>query len=187
MPVVQKLTLNCRIGSIPKGTEIKIVTPDESTHLNSGILSALRKSGFTDDQFDSNITKTSNWTYRVMREEDPGELNLQLARFSRPIYNDYELDNNRNTNRNRIVNVNGNFTGNVSANEPILTGGYWDFWKKTLGSFFWIAVIFLFPLWIVCIILKFIFKFCIWCMINVINICTFGLFDLGRDWDDIFD
>ena len=183
MPVVQKLTLKCRIGSIPKGTEIKIVTPDESSNQNSGILSALRKAGFTDDQFDHNITKASNWTYSVMREEDPGELNLQLARFSRPIYNDYEINDNRNKGHNSIVNV----SSNVSLNESILTGRYWNFWKKTLGSFFWIFVIFLFPLWVVCIIIKFIFKFCIWGMINVLNICTFGLLDLDTDWDDIFD
>lgn len=90
----------------------------------------------------------------------------------------------------------------IQVNKPILTGAYWDFWKRTLGSFFWLFFIILFLLWLPFVILKyicwgiiklpfvvfrFIFAFVAWLFMVVLNICTFGLLDLDTDWDDYFD
>lgn len=181
MPVVQKLTLCRPIGDIPKGTQIMVVTRTKSDRSTAGILPALRKAGYTDDQFISGFSEglmdDSNWEFRVMPEEDPGELNLKLARFTQPIYTNHKIHG-----KNAVVNINNN-----NDSEPILTGAYWNFWKRTLGHFFWLFFIILLPLWIPFAIFKFFFKLAIWGFINIFNICTFGLFDLDTDWDDIFD
>ncbi|MDE7159703.1 MAG: hypothetical protein K2O24_02490 [Muribaculaceae bacterium] len=185
MPIVQKLTLRQPFGDIPKGTQIMVVTQTKSDRSTSGILPALRKAGYTDDQFieamsEGLIEDASNWEYRVMPEEDPGELNLSLARFSQPIFTNTTF-HGKNAVGDRI-NV-----GNNSGNEPILTGAYWDYWKRTTGNLFWVFFVILFALWIPFIILKFILKFVAWGFVNILNICTFGLLDLDTDWDDFFD
>ena len=185
MPIVQKLTLRETIGDIPKGTQIMVVTKTEKDRSTCGILPALRKAGYTDDQFieatsDGLIEDVSNWEYRAMPEEDPGELNLALARFSQPIYTNTTFHGS-----NAVVNrIN---MGNNSGNEPFLTGAYWDYWKRKTGNLFWLFFIILFALWIPFIILKFILKFAAWGFVNILNICTFGLLDLDTDWDDFFD
>lgn len=185
MPIVQKLTLRQSIGDIPKGTQIMVVTQTKSDRSTSGILPALRKNGYTDDQFilaasDGMIDNASNWEYQTMPEEDPGELNLALARFSQPIYTNTTFHG-----RNAVVNR--TTIANKQSNDPILTGAYWDFWKCALGNFFWLFFIFIFALWIPFIILKCVLKFVAWGFVNILNICTFGLFDLDTDWDDFFD
>ncbi len=183
MPVVQKLTLRQTMGDIPKGTQILVVTKSKADRSTSGILPALRKAGYTDDQFifatsDGLLEDASNWEYRVMSEEDPGELNLSLSRFSQPIFTNTKFHG-----KNAVVNrIDVN-----SGNEPLLTGAYWEFWKRSLGNLFWLFFIILFVLWIPFIILKFILKLAVWGFVNVLNICTFGLLDLDTDWDDLFD
>lgn len=170
MPVVQRLTLRQTIGDIPKGTQILVVTKSESDRSTSGILPALRKAGYTDDQFivieatsDDSIEDASNWEYMAMPEEDPGELNLSLSRFSQPIFTN-DTFHGKNAVANRI-NV-----GNNHTNEPLLTGAYWDYWKRTTENFFWLFFIILFVLWIPFNILKFILKFAAWGFMNVLNI-----------------
>ena len=199
MPIVQKLTLRQSIGDIPKGTQVMVVTQTKSDRSTTGILPALRKAGYTDDQFieaasDGRIDDSSKWEYSVMPEEDPGEVNLALARFSQPIYTHTTFHGKNAVNCTTIL--------SNQSNEPILTGAYWDFWKRALGNFFWLFFIFLFALWIPFIIikfaawgfvkipfiiLKFILKFAAWGFVNILNICTFGLLDLDTDWDDFFD
>lgn len=112
MPVVQQLTLRKSIGDIPKGTKIMIVAPSESSRTNSGILSALRRVGFTDDQFNKNITDPSNWEYHIMKEEEPGELNLILAKFSQPIHLTAYPQKNQTVND---INKSGFYNGNLST------------------------------------------------------------------------
>ncbi|MDE6567842.1 MAG: hypothetical protein K2K70_08960 [Lachnospiraceae bacterium] len=162
-----------------------VVTNTKSDRSTSGILPALRKAGYTDDQFieaaaDGLIEDDSNWEYRAMPEEDPGELNLSSARFSQPIFTNTTFQG-----RNAVVKRTN--VSNNSGNEPILTGVYWDFWKRKTGNLFWLFFLPLFVLWIPFIILKFILKLVVWGFVNVLNICTFGLFDLDTDWDDLFD
>lgn len=199
MPVVQKLTLCQTIGDVPKGTQILVVTNTKSDYSTHGILPALRRAGYTDDQFISDyfneLTDESNWNYQVMPEEDPGELNIKLAKFSQPIYTNHIF-------RGKNAVVNGTSAIDIQYNESILTGAYWDFWKRTLGNFFWLFFIILFILWFpfvilkyICwgiiklpfVILRFIFAFVAWVFMIVLNICTFGLLDLNTDWDDFFD
>lgn len=180
MPVVQQLTLLRSVGDIPEGTQIMVVTRTKSDRSTDGILPALRKAGYTDDQFLSahpdDLTDVSNWKYSVMPEEDPGELNLTLARFSQPIWTSTPSHG-----RNAVRTITD------GDSEPILSGAYWDFWKRALGSFFWLFFIILLPFWIPFVILKFLFKFAIWIFINILNFCTFGILDLDTDWDDLFD
>lgn len=184
MPVVQQLTLLRSVGDIPEGTQIMVVTRTKSDRSTDGILPALRKAGYTDDQFLSahpdDLTDVSNWKYSVMPEEDPGELNLTLAKFSQPIYTTTTF-HGRNAVRTRTNVITDGDSG------PILSGAYWDFWKRALGSFFWLFLMILFPLWIIFVILKFFCKFAIWIFINILNLCTFGILDLDTDWDDLFD
>ena len=185
MPIVQKLTLRQSFGDIPKGTQVMVVTQTKSDRSTTGILPALRKAGYTDDQFieaasDGRIDDSSKWEYSVMPEEDPGEVNLALARFSQPIYTHTTFHG-----KNAVVNCTTIHSN--QSNEPILTGAYWDFWKRALGNFFWLFFIFLFALWIPFIIIKFILKLAAWGFVNVLNLCTFGLLDLDTDWDDFFD
>ena len=200
MSIVQKLTLRQTIGDVPKGTQIMIVTQTKSDRSTTGILPALRKAGYTDDQFveamsDGSIEDASNWVYRAMPEEDPEELNLSLARFSQPIFS-----NTTSYERNAAVNrINEDVN---SGNEPILTGAYWDFWKRTTGNLFWLFFLPLLILFSILkfiqiitsgflktpfLILKFILKFAVWLFVCILNICTFGLLDLDTKWDTFFD
>ncbi len=186
MPVVQQLTLLHDIGRVPKGTKIKIVTPSIEEQTTAGIFRALRKAGFTDDQFNNKLTYASNWKYKPLPNEDPGELNLQLARFSEPIYGEqYERKPMLHQNQDSIKNT--NIGNNQHQHEPLFSGPFWGFWKELLGGFFWIALIFLLPLSFVFYLIKWIFKFILFLFLNILNLITFGLFDLGRDLDDFFD
>ena len=160
MPIVQKLTLRQTIGDIPKGTQIMVVTQTKSDRSTAGILPALRKAGYTDDQFFGFIDDADNWKYRVMPEEDPGELNLTLSRFKQPLGIHPTLEDDE---------------------RSILTDA-----KTSLGKLFWFFFIIILSICIPYLVFQFIIKFVGWVFANLVNICTLGFLCLETDWDDFF-
>lgn len=189
MPVVQQLTLQRDIVDVPKGTTILIVTPSRESKSTSGVARALRRAGFTDDQFDKTVNEASNWQFQVMSEMDPGELNLQLAKFSEPIYGD---PSSTSTSSNLANTVHTNTSTNSN---DFFTGDYWEFWENTLGNFIYLLFPIPLVLWLPYLIIKslwwllkvpfyillYLLKGAFWVLRGILYIVTFGMID------DIFD
>lgn len=85
---VYTIKLFSKTGGVPAGTTVRIPTSGKAEHDTTWVKAALRKAGYTDDQFVSDLGNPAYWNWCDCKESNDAyhSLRNELQNYQRPTY-----------------------------------------------------------------------------------------------------